>query len=80
MLPFPYFFSPAGNPRFAGQSRGGGGQPAESRAVPGQDEQADGLGPRHAPDDHDQRPELRPSAGHRPVSKLAYHANARLLT
>lgn len=57
----------AGHPRLAGQSRRGGGQPAEPRPVQGQIEPSHRLGGHHAPDHRDQGPEPEPSAGNRPA-------------
>lgn len=57
----------AGHPRLAGQSRGGGGQPAEPRPVQGQIEPTHRLGGHHAPDHRDQGPEPEPGAGNRPA-------------
>lgn len=58
---------PAGHPQLAGQSRRGGGQPAEPRPVQGQIEPSHRLGGHHAPDHRDQGPEPEPSAGDRPA-------------
>lgn len=56
-------FTLQGDPWVVGQNQRGGGQPAESHPVWGQNEPTHGLGHCHTSDNHHQRSELQPSAG-----------------
>lgn len=69
--PYLSFFTHSGDSRVAGQSEGGGSQPAESGPVPGENEQTHWLGHHHAPDDRDKRPESWPSTGRSKVQRLS---------